>query len=211
MIISNKHKFIFVAIPKTATHAIRFALRKHLDEKTDWEQVGLFVKKTLPVESLAKLGNGHIKCTEIQPFLGTKIWNNYFKFTIVRNPYDRFISYCFFMNQNDITFKKHALERMKIIIKNKKVHQNLWFIPQHQFITDNNGELMVDFVGKYESLVNAYQQVCTKIGIPSGRLFKVNSSIHNDYTEYYDDELSQAVFEFYHQDFELFGYKNELS
>ncbi|MCK5525337.1 MAG: sulfotransferase family 2 domain-containing protein [Thiomargarita sp.] len=211
MIISNKHQFVFVAIPKTATHAIRFALRQHLDEKTDWEQVGLFVKKSLPFESLAKLGNGHIKCTEIQPFLEQNTWNNYFKFTIVRNPYDRFISYCFFMNREDITFKKYALERMKKIIVNKKVHQNLWFIPQYHFITDNNGELMVDFVGKYENLVNAHQHICTKIGIPSEQLPRINRSIHNNYAEYYDDELRQAVFEFYQPDFDLLGYGNEIS
>ena len=211
MIISNKHKFIFVAIPKTATHAIRFALRKHLDEKTDWEQVGLFVQKSLPFEELAKLGNGHIKCTDIKPFLGQKTWQEYFKFAIVRNPYDRFISYCFFMNREDISFKKNALEQMKKIIINKKVHKNLWFINQHHFISDKNGVLMVDFVGKYERLVEYYQQICTKIGIPSEKLSKINSSIHNNYKEYYDDELRQAVFEFYRQDFELFGYKNGLS
>lgn len=210
MIISNKHRFIFVAIPKTATHAIRFALRKHLDDKLDWEQVGLFVKKTLPFESLAKLGNGHIKCLEIHPFLGEETWCNYFKFTIVRNPYDRFISYCFFMNREDITFQKHALQRMKKIINDKKVQQNLWFIPQHLFITDHNGELMVDFVGKYENLVNAYQHICTQIGIPSEALPRINRSIHNHYTQYYDDELKQAVFEFYQKDFELLGYENNL-
>jgi len=211
MIISNKHQFVFVAIPKTATHAIRFALRKHLDEKMDWEQATLFVNnKKLPFESLAKLGTGHITCLEIHPFLGEETWRKYFKFTIVRNPYDRFISFCFFMNREDITFKKNARERMKRILKNKKVHRNLWFIPQHHFITDNNGELMVDFVGKYENLVNAHQHICNKMGIPSEQLPRINRSIHNNYTEYYDDELRQAVFEFYHQDFELLGYEEDI-
>ena len=51
MIISGLHKFIFVAIPKTGTHAVRRALRAHMGPE-DSEQVGLFVLK-LPERDIA--------------------------------------------------------------------------------------------------------------------------------------------------------------
>ena len=54
MIISFKHKFVFVAVPKTGTHAVRQALRAHLALE-DIEQVGLFVQKKLPIPDLAAL------------------------------------------------------------------------------------------------------------------------------------------------------------
>jgi hypothetical protein len=53
MIISHKHKFIFFAIPRTGTHAIRFALRPFLGEE-DWEQVGLFKNSLIPISVILK-------------------------------------------------------------------------------------------------------------------------------------------------------------
>lgn len=210
MIISHKLQCIFVAIPKTATHAIRFSLRKHLDEQTDWEQVGLFVNKSLPIDEIAKVEHGHIKCQEILPFLEPDVWNSYFKFAIVRNPYDRFVSFCAYMQREDLSFEKQALSRMKEMIQNKAMHQRILFRPQYEFITDSAMELMVNFVGRYEQLQTAYQHICTQLHIPSAKLPKVNRSVHKPYTDYYDEELRQRVFEFYRKDFELLGYSEQL-
>ena len=55
MIISNLHRFIFVAVPKTGTHSVRQALREHMGPD-DLEQVRLFVEKRFPMPELAKLG-----------------------------------------------------------------------------------------------------------------------------------------------------------
>ena len=55
MIISAKNRFIFAAVPKTGTHAVRQALREHLGPD-DLEQVGLFVTKRFPMPELAKIG-----------------------------------------------------------------------------------------------------------------------------------------------------------
>ena len=52
MIISFEHEFVFAAVPKTGTHAVRQALRAHLGPN-DIEQVGLFVQKKFPIPQLA--------------------------------------------------------------------------------------------------------------------------------------------------------------
>jgi len=96
MIISHKHKFIFVAVPRTGTHSVRFALRQHLGDE-DLEQVNLFTRKRMPFPEIAQKQNGHITAQEIIPHIGEDIWNRYFKFGFVRNPWDRFISVCFFL------------------------------------------------------------------------------------------------------------------
>jgi len=210
MIISHKLKCIFVAIPKTATHAIRFSLRKYMDEGTDWEQVGLFVKKSLPIDEIAKVEHGHITCREIQPFLDSALWESYFKFAVVRNPYDRFVSFCAFINRADLNFAKQPLPKMKQTIEDKAVQQRILFRPQYEFVTDVDKNLLVDFVGRYEQLQEAYNQVCTQLNIPNTKLTKINRSIHKPFAEYYDEELRQAVFAFYRQDFELFGYAESL-
>jgi hypothetical protein len=209
MIISHKYKFIFTAIPKTATHAIRFAVRPFLDDQ-DQEQVGLFVKKEFPYEELAKIQHGHIKCLEIKPFLGVEVWNSYFKFAIVRNPYDRFVSYCAFMNKNNPDFTKNPQPYMYQALLNKKTHKHILFIPQSDFICDANDQLMINYTGRYETLQSSYDTVCDSINLTKSSLETINSSTHMPYKEYYNDELKEMVYNFYKKDFIHFGYSKDL-
>ena len=88
MIVSFRHKFIFVAIPKTGTHAVRQALREHLGPE-DIEQVGLFVDKRFPMPELAQLEHGHISLQQLRAHLPPEQFDSFFKFAFVRNPFDR--------------------------------------------------------------------------------------------------------------------------
>ena len=112
MIVSHKHRFIFFAVPRTATHTLRRALAPHLGAD-DWEQENLFTAKRLPISTLAAKKNGHISAIEIRPHLSDDIWNSYFKFAFVRNPFDRFISACFFLNRNNPAFAPMAIPSMR--------------------------------------------------------------------------------------------------
>ena len=107
MIISHRHRFIFFAIPKTGTHSIRRALRPHLAD-TDLEQVGLFENRQFPYPELARLKHGHINVEQIRPALGEACFTEYFKFAFVRNPFDRYVSYCAFISRDIIDLLRFA-------------------------------------------------------------------------------------------------------
>jgi hypothetical protein len=209
MIISHKHKFIFAAIPKTATHAIRFAVRPFLDDE-DQEQVGLFIKKELPYREIAKLPHGHIKCKEIKPLLGEEIWSDYFKFAVVRNPYDRFVSYCAFMNKDNPDFVRNPQPYMYQALLNKKIHRHILFIPQTEFIYDSDSVLMINHVARYETLQTSYDKICEEIGLGKSLLETINTSEHRPFREYYNKELKGMVYNFYKNDFLNFGYVQDL-
>ncbi len=205
MIISHKYKFIFIAIPKTGTHAIRFALRKHL-AKDDIEQVGLFVKKKAPYKEIASINHGHISANEIKKAVGENIWNSYFKFACVRNPWDRFISYVFFMYRNTDILKKNTLLTLKKIAKDSVHQKRILFAPQYQFITDTSDALMIDYICRQENLQESYDLACKKIGIPTETLNIINKSEHLPYFNYYDDELRNRIADLYQKDISLFHY-----
>ncbi|MYH69651.1 MAG: sulfotransferase family protein, partial [Gammaproteobacteria bacterium] len=95
MIISHKHRFIFFAVPRTATHALRQALRPCLGDN-DWEQQALFGKQSIPVPGIATIGHGHVSFQQLRKNLPAQTWSSYFKFGFVRNPFDRFVSTCLF-------------------------------------------------------------------------------------------------------------------
>ena len=209
MIISHRHKFIFFAVPKTATHTIREALRQHLGPD-DWEQQVLFGSQSLPIPEIAALRHGHITAQELRPHLDPGIWRDYFKFGFVRNPFDRFVSVCFFLHRDDPGFAAAATTVMKERLARKRFRQRVLVRPQHLQLCDENSDIALDFVGRYEALQQSYDAICEQIGVPRSALGLRNTSDHASYLDYYrDDALRRQVGEFYAEDLRLFSYPAE--
>lgn len=207
MIISHRHKFIFFAVPKTATHAIREALRRHCGPD-DWEQQVLFGEQFLPIPKIAKIGHGHISVRDIRLQLEPGIWKGYFKFAVVRNPFDRFVSSCFFLNRDKANFADEAAAFMKERLPRQRFQQRVLVRPQHRQLCTLDNQLAMDFVGRYENLQESYDTICDRLGLPRSTLDRKNESQHSKYDSYYDDELRQLVREFYKDDFRIFDYNN---
>jgi hypothetical protein len=205
MIISFLHRFVFVAIPKTGTHAVRQALRKHLGPQ-DAEQVGLFVSKRFPIEELARQGHGHLGLAEVRPYLPDGRFEDYTKFAFVRDPYDRFVSYCAFMTRETDAFDKDPQGVMRHFLANPP-HDHVLFKPQHAQLVGREGRLLTDEIGRFEAMQDSYDRIAARIGIPTEPLEKVNASTHRDYRTYYNQELKDGVAKIYARDFELFGYQ----
>lgn len=206
MIISNRHHFIFVAVPKTGTHSVRQALREQMGEE-DIEQVGLFVNKRFPMPELAQIRHGHLTLRQVEPFLPTADFRSYFKFGFVRNPFDRFVSYCAFMTRDQDVFEHDPRKVMHHLLFTAPPHGHILFQPQHHFFVGEDGELLTDYVGRIEQMQSSYDEICRRIGIPSRPLDKVNSSRRGDYRAYYDEQLIDGVTRLYARDLELFGYE----
>jgi Sulfotransferase family len=204
MIVSALHKFIFVAIPKTGTHSVRQALRQHMGPQ-DMEQVGLFVKREFPIADLARLQHGHLSLQQVRPYFPSDEFKALFKFAFVRNPFDRFISYCAFMTRAEGHFGRNPQGVMRHFIANPPPRHVL-FQPQHGFVTDEAGALLSDYIGRVEEMQASYDEICGRIGIPGAKLERVNPSRRMDYRQYYDQELIDGVAKLYARDLELFGY-----
>lgn len=208
VIISYAHRYIFFAVPKTATHAIRQALRQHLGS-SDLEQVGLFVEKRFPFPELSRLRHGHISVRQIKPVLGEALFAQQYKFAFVRNPFDRFVSYCAFISRNSGDFQRAPRHYMKHVIHELRPTRHLLFRPQHELLVDEGGALAMDFLGRVEHLQRDFDVVMSHLALPSATLGHVNGSAHGAYRDYYDDDLAEAVRRYYRSDFELFAYPLE--
>ena len=206
MIISESRKFIFVAIPKTGTHSVRRELRPHMGEN-DLEQVRLFEKKQFPIPELARLGHGHISLAQLRPFLEPAKFESFFKFAFVRNPFDRFVSYCAFMTRESGEFESDPKRVMRHILAAPGPRRHIHFQPQCSFITAPDGSLLTDFVGRVEQMQSSFDEICDRIGVARSKLEKANESKRSDYREYYDAQLIEGVAKLYARDLELFGYE----
>ena len=205
MIVSHAHRYVFVPIPKTGTHAVRQALREHLGPD-DIEQVGLFVQKKFPWPELAALGHGHLGLRQVAPFLGVDAMRDYLKFAFVRNPFDRFVSYCAFMSRDSGHFATDPHAVMRYFLFDAPPEKHILFQPQSSLLVDGDGTLLTDMVGRVETMQASYDAICARIGIPSRALDQVNGSSRGDYRTYYTDPLKDAVAKRYAQDLALFGY-----
>ena len=209
MIVSHSHRFIFAAVPKTGTHAVRQALREHLSDR-DVEQVGLFVDKRFPWEDLAAIRHGHLSLQQVRPYLGDEAFSGYFKFAFVRNPFDRFVSYCAFMLRGGDVFEQQPQAVMRHFLFEKPPEQHILFQPQASLLVGEDGKtLMADHIGHVEDMQGSYDAICARIGIASRPLDRVNGSRHGDYRHYYDQDLIEGVAARYAQDLEQFGYSFE--
>ena len=210
MIVSKQLSYIYFAVPKTATHSVREVLRCYRCEG-DWEQQRLFVDKNLgaqvsPIEEIAKIKHGHISVQQIRPHISTEQWQESFKFAFVRNPFDRFVSVCFFLNRKNPLFMENPLAWMKSAIAHPRFQQRVLVQPQVVQLQDQHNNLAMDYIGRYESLQESMDYICAKLGKPSIGLKIKNQSKHKSYKEYYDDELKELVSNFYQQDIVAFGY-----
>lgn len=209
MIISHRHRFIFAAVPKTGTHAVRQALREQLGEG-DLEQVKLFGNKRFPWNDLAAIPHGHLSLRQVRPYLGADAFRSYFKFAFVRNPFDRFVSYCAFMTRGDDSFGREPRQVMYHLLFRAPPEQHILFQPQSSLLVDEDGTtLLTDRIGRVEDMQGSYDKICAQIGISSRLLDRVNESKHGDYRRYYDRALIDGVAARYARDLDLFGYTFE--
>ena len=205
MIVSHKHRFIFFAQPRTGTHAIRVALQPQLGAD-DWQQQALTRTLSLPIRELARIGHGHISLEQVQACLPDEIWREYFKFAMVRNPYERYVSACSFLNRGNPGYAGRETAFMKTALMRQRFRRRILVRPQTALLVNGAGTVGMDFVGRYERLQHNFDRACERIGIPPCRLTRLNASHHGDYRRYYDEILLKQVNDFYRADFEQFDY-----
>jgi hypothetical protein len=182
-VISDQLKCIFVEVPKTGSTSIRAI-------------VGAPSKP-------------HLNIWQIFSSIPTEKFSAYFKFGFVRNPWDRAVS--LYERKEGLQLRSKMsfdefIEWMRFA-SSTCVHpvphryQLDWFVSPH-------GEVLADFIGKYESLDADWQRICARLGIEAAlpRL-KVNSDRARDYTGYYSERTRKIVAERFAVDIEYFGYK----
>ena len=144
--------------------------------------------------------------SEIRPHLGPGQWHTYFKFAFVRNPFDRFVSVCYFLNRDNPNFARIAQNWMKQALRRPRFRERVLVRPQVLQLVDEHGDIAMDYVGRYETLQQSLDDISDRLRVPPTTLPQKNASEHAVYTECYDDELRDMVANFYAADLRSFGY-----
>ena len=95
---------------------------------------------------------------------------------------------------------------MKSALLRQRFRRRVLVLPQVALLVNDAGAVGMDFVGRYERLQSAFDQVCERTGIPQTCLTRRNASHYGDYRRYYDEVLLERVNVFYRTDFDQFDY-----
>lgn len=202
MPISHKYKCIFIHVPKNAGTSITNEFQ--MQETGHWRATA--IKRAHPKE-----------------------WETYFKFTVVRNPFDRFVSsynyarmeksywhsvkggtYYGKHEEYDLLKNKSFEECCKLFSTSRDTFKNHCWHRQYPYICDNQGKIMVDFVVRYESFEEDMKYVYQKCGKTPSPRWDNQSTKSKDFLEYYTENTRNIVYNFYNRDFEIFGYNKRL-
>ena len=178
--ISDKHKCIFIHINKTGGTSISQALG-------------------------GGRGGKHASAMRLRKRFPEK-FEDYFKFTFVRNPWDKLLSQYFFRVKDKVRLR--ALGRSEVSFKEfvkKPFPGPHW--GQLDILSDKNGTILVDFIGRFENLQDDFNVVCDMLEKPPKKLPHVFGTQHKPYWEYYDEESRMFIAKKYKKDIEYFGYK----
>ena len=221
MIISHKHKFIFFKTRKTAGSSIQVALGEHCGKNdiiTGQYRKGIDDNSHSAGLNMDKFYTNHphpeLIPTKsfIQNNIGEDVWNSYFKFAFVRNPYDIAVSRYHWDRKKRKRQDEISIDDFQKWVKDGDLTNEDWL---YKYIATNNG-IELDFVGRFENLNNDLDYICERIGIPNLDLGFLKSGFRDKklkYTEYYDDETQNLVNNFFDIDLNLFnyGFKNEFN
>ena len=206
MLISTSHNFLFVHVQKTAgTSVTRFLapyalappggrlhrLASDLGLVRDWPRHYFRI---------------HAPLRRAERVLPPDVLGSLYKFAFVRNPWDRLVSwYVYILRQPD--HHRHARVRragsFDAFVRSElaRPRRSQWWMLERR-----DGELGVDFVGRFERLEQDMAAVCGHIGIPYQPLPRANVSEREPYQGYYTPELAMLVRECWAREIEAFGY-----
>lgn len=204
MILSFSRGFAFIAIPKTAGHALRTALRPLL-AANDWEQCTLFDKRYFPVQPLAAIGHGHLSFRDVEPFLLPGQWDRLTSFAVVRSPFDRFLSFARFAWRGSDAMERDPLGTMKAALTDPARARHILLRPQHEFVCDEAGAIRTSLLLRHEDLGREMDRLSVALGAPLAPLEAVNVSPETRGAAL-DAELADLIRARYARDFALFGY-----
>lgn len=220
--ISHEHRTVFVHIPKTAGQSV---------ETVFLDDLGLAWRDRAPLllqhNENRRIGPprlAHLTAREYveHHYVSAELFESYFTFAVVRNPWERTVSMYKWVVDLDrpeaMSFADFVTRRLA---RRLWRNQYWWVRPQTEYICDDDDNVLVDFVGRFERLDEAFTEVSTRLGLSADRLPRVNASAERSavageqagqrasrgYADWYDGRTADAVASMYARDIAVLGYE----
>ncbi len=192
--LSISKNFLFIHIPKTGGNSVQSILIDYSEDelttkiKRKKQRLSQGAGQRFGVyNALYDIDKKHFPLLGYKSKLEENLYSQLFKFTIVRNPWDRMISFYFSPHMQRECWVKGDF--IKMLDKVKPVN---YFIRSEEVggIYDE-----MDMVLRFENLHQDFSELCDALSLPRISLPHINRSSREHYSAYYDDETREMVFE----------------
>lgn len=214
MLLSIRHRFLFVHIAKTGGTSIRAALKQ-----TKWRDpfnLPMAVCSRLSALCSHRIASKlprHAKAIAAREMLPREFYDRLFKFAFVRNPWDLQVSSYHHIRRErpHLIDHIHSFEDfMRWKLDPDRPYQYIIDTSiqlQTDYLIDLRGTLIVDFIGHYETLEKDFARSCDRIGFAAPSLpHKRKAHNRRDYRSYYSDDLAEMVATRFQPDIAMLGY-----
>ena len=234
MLISHRKKFIYTKTLKTASSSVGSYFEKYCMDKNDWLQEE-YRKQTISEDGIIGLRSGlflevqsvtwfnHMPAETIKVLIGEKIWNSYFKFCTIRNPYTKLISlYNFqkkrYLRRENLNFKKLTGDCINILKGNYLKQDFERFLESLPIPLDSNkyiieSKFCLDDYIVFEDLNQSIKNICEKLDlkydkelIPHFKKGKTNMKA----SDYYSNDSKKYVSDYFEWELNYFNYSFPL-
>jgi len=206
MVISHSHGFAFIHVPKTGGCSVAVALGPWADDPLRYppnrwlDRIGVHVNYHAPWRH--KRFRTHTPAALFARHLPANVFAGLFTFAFVRNPWDLLVSSYHFLRRHP----EHRRARHTACFEGYVDYEiGRGKLRQLPMVADHTGRLLVDFVGRFETLDRDFLAVCRRIGVAAA-LPHLNRTEHGDYRRLYSDRLAERVAEHFVADIAHFGY-----
>lgn len=230
MIISHKHKFIFIKTSKTAGTSIEIALssicgpediitpitasdekvRKKLGYRGPQNTLVPFSKYSLDdwfylIYKFRRVRYfNHVRGVKVKQWIGKEIWDSYYKFCFERNPYDKVVSHYFWRGgeRKFGSIRKYLKSSKLNLIKAKRQYRI-------------NGEVAVDKIYKFEELKQSMEEIAQVLNLgkplelPSKKTKSSSRKDKRHWSEILSNEEKKSVNRIFEHEFALMNYPIE--
>lgn len=149
-----------------------------------------------------------------------------FVVAFVRNPFDRLVSAFFHLQRGGLNeldrvdadnYTRIYGDNFASFVRNELVSEapsalsQIHFRPQRDWLIDQKGQLLVDFLGRFETIEADADRLAEMLGFRANQMPRLNLGRHAPYYDLYDADTQAIVARAYRKDFEIFGYSTTLA
>lgn len=214
MIISRGRRYIFVHIPKTGGTALTIALeRRAMADDILIGDTPKAVRRRARVKALQGSGRlwKHSRLADIHGIVSDQELAEFFVLTLVRNPWDRIVSYYHWLKVQRFSHQAVALAKrldFEAFLEQPDVLASLRSAPYSSYVADRNGVEHCNLFARIEHLAEDLAPFEAHLGFRLGAVERVNTSARKpDYRGYYSDDKAALVARLCEADIARFGYR----
>ncbi len=164
--ISDSHRFVFMRMRKVASTSMYDILLEYVNPMPTSRFARIRSRAGLDRDYRKRVYRLHDEFRVAQHLMSAELFDSYFKFAFVRNPWERLVSEYEFLLRTPTHGRHVRVSRMKHFREYIEMQIPRPDAYQINMLTGLNGEIVADFIGKFEQLAEDWQVVCENIGIP---------------------------------------------